>query len=448
MPGNLDIEFPRLGVVRRVGYSQTGSKGGFGTPWAYNVRLEDVLTKRLRGGSFTGRAYVFNDQVAPNIVSDDFYAYQHLFTVGDAIQFTTDGVLPVGLSLDTTYYVISTETNRFAVSTTPGGSSVDMLGVGTGPHYASSVWNKESPIYRDRQITFGDSETPNSILASRQGDPTDTELSADVSDVARPVLFQLCEAGAVGGAVVAVAAHKDAFLVCFTATETWVLQGDPAQGSLRRVSNEVGIVGAYAWCFARDTIYWLSSHGLYRMQADGSGFQAISEDRTPVELTGVSDADCNLTYYHADRGVYINLTSAPSWFYDTEREGLWPFDTSETDSHLLVGPIKLNDIDRFGLIQELHGMLAEGSATVNWRIVPGTTAQEAAANGKLAIAADLGGGSYSSYIQGSGTWTAGRSYTERPRTRAMWACIWLSSAGTWAWERMTMSLIPAGNWRG
>ena len=157
----LQIEFPAAGVVRRFGLrSSMGGRGPYPTPWSVNVRLEDSLTNRLRGGSFTGQA------------------------------------------------------------------------AGT----------KSSPVYRDRAISF----SSNIITAARQGDSTDTTLSVDVSDTRRPIIFQLSLADATGGTVVAVVPHKDAYLLCFTASETWVLAGDPATGQLRRVSDEVGIIGASA----------------------------------------------------------------------------------------------------------------------------------------------------------------------------------------------------------
>lgn len=360
MPGKIDILFPAAGVIRRSAFGAAGRREPFSTPWSQNVRLEDVLTKRLRGGSFTG------------------------------------------------------------------------ISAGARP----------SAVYRDRAITFA----TNVITAARQGDSTDTSLSTDVSDTQRPIIFQLALADVVGGTVVAVIPHKDNFLLAFTATEAWVLAGDPATGQLRRISDEVGIIGANAWTVAHDTIFFLSSLGLYSVNADGSGVKAVSEDRLPEELSGVSDATCTLTYQHSDRGVYIH-TTGQDWLYDIAREGFWPFDTSTTDSHLLIGPLKLGSTDWQGLVQTLHGMMAENSATVTWRIVPGDTAEEAAANGKLAIEAALAGNDYSSYVRGSGTWTAGRSSTERPRVEAMFACIWLSASSTWAYERCTMRVIQAGKWR-
>jgi len=350
-----------MGVVRRYSHERSYSAQDYPCPWSINARLEDSLTNRLRGGSFTA-------QVA-----------------------------------------------------------------GT----------KSSPVYRDRAITFSGAI----ITASRQGDSTDTDVSADLSDTARPTKFPLSLAGETGANVVAVVPHKDAHLLCFTANETWVCSGDPVTGARRRISDKIGIIGASAWCVNHDTIYFLSSHGLYSVGADGSGLTALSEDRIPEHLTGVSDAACVLDYYHPDRGVYIHLTTGPSWFYDTAREQFWPFDLTSTDSHLLVGPIRLGAPNQFGLIQTIHGIMASGGDDVAWRIVPGTSAEEACANGKLAITASLAGNDYDQYISSSGVWSAGRSSTGWPRARSMWCCIWLESAGDWAYEEIILEVMYFGRWR-
>jgi len=356
----MSIQFPSLGVVRRFGLRVEGRQSEYASPYAVNVRLEDGLTNRLRGGSFAGVA---------------------------------------------------------------ASAAVDI-------------------VYRDRLLTFD----YNAITATRMGDQTDTTFSADVSDLARPALFQLSEAGAVGEDVVALVQHKDSYLLGFTAGETWVMRGDPLTGSLRNVSREVGIISARAWCKNHDTVYFLSSRGLYSVGADGSGLQAISEDKIPEELTGVSDSACVLNYNHADRGVYIHLTSGVSWFFDVERDGFWPF-TDSTDSHVLIGPMRIGAPDRYGKVLRLHGRTAENSDDVIWRLVPGDTAEEAAANGKAAIVASLAGGDFSSYFTSSGTWTAGINHQAYPRDRAQWVVLWLSSEGTWAWEGASMVVTASGGWR-
>lgn len=358
----IQIQFPRLGVTRRVGLHSAGRQAEHGTPWAMNVRLLDSLAERLRGGSFTG------------------------------------------------------------------------IAAGSRPSEIR---------YRDRLLTF----SGRAVTATRMSDDTDTAMNADASDTIRPALFQFSQAGAQGSTVVALVPHKDQFLLGFSATETWVQQGDPLSGQRRRVSDEVGIIGADAWCVNHDTVYFLSSRGLYSVGADGSGLKAISEDAIPEDLTGVSDSTCTLTYRHADRGVYIHIASVADWFYDTARDQFWPFDTGTAVSHLLLGPFQLGQANAYGRVLNLHGNMADGSADVTWRLVTGDTAEDAAANGKAAITAALAGSDFSSYVKASGTWSAGKARIVYPRTRAMAAVLWLSSAGTWAFESAAMTSVLSGGWR-
>ena len=362
-PRTLELRWPAMGVVRRQSHERQYSAVSYPTPWAMNCRLEDSLTSRLRGGSFTA------------IDADD---------------------------------------------------------------------RPSSIVYRDRTLTF----SGGAITASRQGDSNDTTLSADVSDAQRPILFQLSEAEGSGGTVVALVPHKDQYLLGFTASETWVLRGDPATGQLRRVSDEVGIIGADAWCVAHDTVYFLSSRGLYSVQADGSGLKPLSEDVLPEDLIGVDDDDCTLTYQHSDRGVYIHFTSETNWFYDTAREGFWPFDTDTTNSHVLIGPLRLGGPDTYGMIQRVHGVMAQSSGTVTCRVVTGDTAEEACDDGKAAITAILAGTAHEHYVAADTSWEAGRSNTWWPRCRGMWCCLWLSGASDWAFESLNMTITPFGRWRG
>ena len=354
----MQIVFPAAGVVRRFGLrNSTGGKGPFPTPWSMNCRLEDELTNRLRGGSFTGSA------------------------------------------------------------------------AGSRP---SSI------VYRDRTLTF----SGRAVTASRVGDSTDTTLSSDVSDSLRPTLFQFSEAAEQGGTVVALVPHKDHFLLGFTATETWVQQGDPLSGPRRRISDQVGIVSANAWCVAHDTVYFLSSRGLYKVNADGSGLEALSEDVVPEDLIGVDEA--SLTYDHATRGVSLHLRDGSMWFVDVARGGFWPFDTTTPQSHLLLGPFHLGaNENSFGRILNLQGNVAEDSDDVTWHIVPGDTAEDAAANGKAAI---TNGSSNSSYVHSNGVWEEGRSHMAYPRTRAVWVCLWLKGTD-WAYEAIAMTRSPSGKWR-
>ncbi len=63
-------------------------------------------------------------------------AAAHGFSVGDALIFESDTTIPTGITADTVvYYVISVPTtSTFKVSTTIGGSTIDVTDTGTGNH--------------------------------------------------------------------------------------------------------------------------------------------------------------------------------------------------------------------------------------------------------------------------------------------------------------------------
>jgi len=66
-----------------------------------------------------------------------FASTQATPAVGQAVQFTTTGTLPTGLSTETTYYVISVSTNTCQFSTTQSGSAVTFTNSsGSGTHTA------------------------------------------------------------------------------------------------------------------------------------------------------------------------------------------------------------------------------------------------------------------------------------------------------------------------
>jgi hypothetical protein len=66
-----------------------------------------------------------------------FASTQATPVVGQAVQFTTTGTLPTGLSINTTYYVISTSTNTCQFSTVMSGSAVTFTNSsGSGTHTA------------------------------------------------------------------------------------------------------------------------------------------------------------------------------------------------------------------------------------------------------------------------------------------------------------------------
>lgn len=411
-----EIVFPS-GVNRRLTYRQeVGRRERYFAPWSINCRMED-FTGRLRGGSWSPPAATEIAATQSNYLTD---------SEGNTV---TDG----------SGNPIVTSVEESVVH-----SSGDPIFVDPGEDAPAS--HPAQCIYRARLLR----PSGGLVFASAQGFYTDWDLSKDVSNAGRAFVIQLSESGEVGDDVVSLIPHKDDYLLAATSNSLWVVSGDPtAGGTLRNISRDVGMVGAKAWCRDHlDRYYFLSSHGLYTVSATGEGLQAVSEDVIPGELTDVVDSDTTLEYDHESRGVYIYIPSADvSWFFDTERQGFWPFDVDYAGSHIAIGPFTLGDMGTFGRLNQLHGVIATGSVDVTWRILTADTAEQVASNAKLAIESMVSGGSPSN-VHSSGVWSAGVNHRSYPRARGKFMVLLLSvSTGNWAWEGARAITQQSGSWR-
>lgn len=510
-----DILWPMRGVVRRDGVrTPPGFRGPWPAPWAVNVRVEDNIDRRLRGGSRPGLTKFVNDHmgsviadmIAVNVSSADEGANEILFVMVDSgiktvlngttttqVAYLTDGSGNILTDAAGNRLVVSTGTapaagflvagqqKVFAV-TTSGIVSMDPKTGEAGllPAVSGTIpTNCEfGAIYRDRMCLSG---KDNAIYMSRQGVYADFNFGVDVTDQARAIPFQLSLASDVGAKCKALIPCMDQYMICGTRRSLWVIQEDPgAAGSLRRISETVGIIGPKCWVKTDSAIVFLAEDGLYQVQADGSGLTPLSPNRIPAELR---DTDLNATTvslgYEADRATFhIYLKTAAGsdthWAYEAGAQAFWPMrlqnghspravcqhkgdlllagtdgyirkvtgdndDGAAIQSHVVMGPFRLSALGHFGRMINLHASLAAGGGSVNWRIVTGATAEEAADNAKTAIEAFQSGGSYASLVKQSGNWTSGRSIMVYPRVRAMWFCVWLQSTNKWAFEGMLVN---------
>ena len=380
-----EIQFPN-GVGRRLSIRQdVGKRERYTCPWATNVRTQD-FRGRLRGGSWIPAAAA-----------------------------TTVGVIHSG------GYLVAD----------PGAS-------------APGTSSNADCIYRDRFIR----PVGKAIFASRLGLYTDWKLNSDLSDVGRPFVIQLSEAGELGGNITALAPHKDAYLLAATSGSIWAVQGDPtADGRLQNISRDVGMVGARAWCRDHlDRYYFVSSHGVYTIGADGSSLQSLSENVIPEQLTGVTDVNTVLEYDHTTLGVRIYIpTAAVNWLFETEQIAFWPFKVG-AGSHVAIGPLQMNDRETHGRLLRMHGILANGSVDVVWRVMVADTAEQVSVNAKAAIEALVAAGTPAN-IHSSGTWTAGINHRSYPRARGLFMILLLSATGTFGWEGASIITEPSGKWR-
>lgn len=148
-------------LVLNDGYAQLVSF--FGTFCTYHVRTETGGQVNLSGGGttdfgtyglmadgyspkplYTGGARIANygaarleKTVTIDTATDLFGCVAHGVLVNDQLTFkATQGDLPTGLSVNTTYYVIASglTANAFRVSTAAGGSTIDMSGAAAGTY--------------------------------------------------------------------------------------------------------------------------------------------------------------------------------------------------------------------------------------------------------------------------------------------------------------------------
>ncbi len=361
----LEIRFPAAGVVRRPGFRDSADQAGspYPTPWAVNVRPEDILAKRLRGGSMP--------------------------------------------------------TDRPSVGDFPAPSQI---------------------LYQDRLVDI-DSTNPNVVKLSRQGNYSLWDFGTNAGDKSRAYIFQLSEAGEIGGDATALIPHRDSYLLASTADDLWVVNGNlAADGTMRNVSRNAGIVSANAWCKVDDSVVFLAKDGVYMVGCDGSGLKNLSQEKIPEELLNQSSA--TLGYEHPDQGVYI-FTSTEAWFFDLVHGGFWPMDESDkATSHLLLGPFRLNQGDSFGRLTRIHGATSEDSGDVTWSVVAGDTAEDAIENAKYDIENGV-----TTHVVAEGTWSAGKSHSAYPRTRSPWIVVWLSSESDWAYEGVILEITASGRWR-
>jgi hypothetical protein len=506
-----DILFPMRGVVRREALrSAPDARGPWPAAWAVNVRAEDNIARRLRGGSRPGLTKFVNDDmgttisdmVSINVSSAAGGASEVLLVLVDSSikvvengtttalvayltneagqTITNEDEVPITISegsVPATGFLVTGQQKAFAVTTSgvtkidPKTGQIETLAAVAGTIPTNCTFGA---VYRDRLCLSGQD---NAIYMSRQGVYGDFDFGASSDDTARAVPFQLALSADIGARPTAMIPCMDAYMVCATHRSLWVVHGDPAaNGALRRISETIGIIGSKAWVKIDSTIVFLSEDGLYQVQADGSGLTplstAIPDELRDMDLVTTTIA---LGWEQDRRAFHIYLRTADGsdthWVYETVSQAFWPVwmqdshsprvvcqhkrelllagadgyirkvtgdsdDGAAITSHVVFGPFRLGIKGHYGRMINLHASLAAGSGRVNWRILTGDTAEEAAANAKTAIESFRSGASYSSLVKQSGNWTAGRSIMVYPRVRGIWCCLWLQSTDKWAFESM------------
>lgn len=131
-----------------------------------------------------------------NVSTDRITIAAHGFTANDAVTLTTTGVLPTGLSLNTTYYVLVVDSDTIQLSVTSSGSAVNITAAsGGGIHTIDDGRNdfdgingyEALAIWKAVSMLLGKEETDASLaMAQIQNHTQRIESAANNRDTGMP----------------------------------------------------------------------------------------------------------------------------------------------------------------------------------------------------------------------------------------------------------------------
>lgn len=366
-------------------------------------------------------------------------------------------------------------------------------GLGTVPTQCRLVaLYKDRIVLANQSTVLGGDNAPHMVYFSRQGDELDWDFSeTDVGAAWATVTTE--QSGRLPAPCTALIAFTDDYMVFGSHSAIFAMRGDPRlDGTFGVLSHTLGIVDSHAWC--RDSsnrVIFLSHQGLGAIvsgtsgYAGGIGVDVLSKAPLPRELRNIDVVNNTvLMAYDPDAvGVHIFITPNTAgmgmghWFYDIESDAFWPVglpptmeptalcyynadestrsgvllgcrdgyvrrlselaftdDGTTIDAFCDYGPIMLNgDALGSGATRELVGVLDEQSQNATWSVRTGKTAEEAFAA--------------TARSDNTGTLTAGRGYTHRPRAQGRAAFVRISGGGGWAVEQLALTRESKGRER-
>jgi hypothetical protein len=364
------IQFPAGGLVRRLGYQ---NQSPYTTPLCVNVWADDASVERERGGVRAGteKAYTTDTGGLPNLIADVAYAnsgslaiktvvanggvlyYSNgtgLTAVSPSPALTLSTSFPLGYAdLNQKLYILADNhaDQRLCVYNPVDNTLVRVtLAAGSFPTKCRLLSN-----YNNRLIWAGDANNPQNIYSSRQDAPGDYDYGQEDSQAA--VALNATDQGRIGEPITALIPHSKSCMIIGCTTSLWVINGDfGTNGTVERLSDNIGVVDGNAWCFdSEGYLYFLSPDGLYVMSPGcGDVPRSVSRERLPQELLNVNRTThrVSMAYDVRYRGIFLSITATGSnsmdgWWIDTKQVAggdsggnavsFWPTNFASNDHH-------------------------------------------------------------------------------------------------------------------
>jgi len=506
------LSFPVAGIARRSNYRR--QERPYATPYALNVRGVGSLERRERGGSRPGLTKFCSTDFGASITAVDSVTaidaagarQRYIVVVAGGVLYSVKGAVATELEADLLWpdgevmWWDDGEAVVFDSTVTDANPITDTGAHHTAEHggklyLADSTLSAYDPVegvvstisgaptglslicsYRDRLILSG----THLWYASRAGDFTDWDTGQTMEDASRPIAGSVSFAGIIGQPIKAIIPYRDYALIFACENSLWVLIGDPATGTLKNLSSEVGIIAPNAWALSPNGILaFLSNDGIYVGGVTESPTR-FSDEKVPNSLreVDVSAIDVAMEYSMKERGFNLFAGADNCWFLDVENKAMWKdsYDTthvpvasaltdggglrqvilgcpdgylrsysesSKTDdsvvfhSKVVFGPFRIAPDDvRSAILTEIHGIMADNSGSVKWTVFLGDSAEAVADRSESDTKSDSGG-----------LWVRENNHVSRPRVRGAWCCIRLDSISLWSYESIAIVARQLGRLR-
>lgn len=376
------LRWPSGGVIRRMSFQ---SQPPFTTPGALNVRSDDALLQRERGGSRPGMSKLNTATAAATItlITDLEYinatpaltmgrylaAGAFLYSIdANGTSLTRVGNSGSHVSLVSTGNLMATDFNQclFIVGETAGvlvmynptGSTINGVVANGMATPTTTVTGGTDTLptnctivsrFKDRLVLCGDTMNPNQWYMSAVGDPFNWDYSQPT--VGAAVSGGNADAGEVGESIRAFCPHSNLCAIFGADSSLWMLRGDPnAGGTISPLSTDIGILDRFSWCYDPEgRLYFVSRDGLY-IVPPGCSYAAtpipVSREKIPQELLNIDRTLYNvqLAYDYKHWGVHIWVTpwvtsGSPAhvhWWYSPRDEAFWQVSVSNNNEPLFV----------------------------------------------------------------------------------------------------------------
>lgn len=332
-PAVVDLRWPMGGVFRRTAYQDSPPKFSIDS---LNVRPDDVIQGRERGGSRPGLGKVYSQQLGSGnpirLLTDIVYDSSGRVTrlvassngtlyrdvsgtmtaVSSGTTLASDVSLGSASTLQKLYICGDNTANRQLCVYDP---SANTLGVASPTAGTIPTKCKLACVAADRLWLAGDDQT-GVWYASRAGDPLDFDYSEDDAQAATSATN--ARAGSISGEdITALITHTDDCVIFGSVSGIWSMRGNPAtSGSLVRLSDRTGVHGADSWAHDAEGYLWLwTQDGLYVMSPGcGSMPMSVSRELLPEELVNL-DRDkytVTLEYDYKARGLHLFVSREPA----------------------------------------------------------------------------------------------------------------------------------------